>query len=140
VPTAEDIAYVPAENLHVSRAEFGAVWTAAEERMRSEGGWYLAGVCVACRWVALAIVRPPDGGPGYVAYAPVTKTRRMAYAELVERESLRAEVQAMRPPAWLLEARPGWVEGVDATFAWLWRKTGPPPDLIERTASGPAAT
>jgi len=143
VPSAEQIAYVPAENLHVPRAEFAAVWTAAEA-LAEEGArngtsnWYVTGVVITCRWVALAIVRPPDGGPGYVAFAPVTQTKRMAYPELIERECLRAGVQAIRPPAWLLDARPGWVEAVDATFAWCWRKTGPPPVPVERTASGPA--
>lgn len=141
VPSTKEIACVPAENLHVSRAEFGAVWITAEERMRSEGGWYLAGVCVTCRWVALAIVRPPDGGRGRTAHAPVTQTHRMAYAELVERESLAAEVQLWRRPvSKFLQGRPGWAQGVDATFAWMWRKTGPPPVAIERTASRPATT
>lgn len=140
VPSTEDIAYVPAENLHVSRAEFGAVWTAAEAQAdEHEDSWYLAGVCVTCRWVALAIVRPPGGGPGYVAHSPVTRTSRMAYAELVERESLAAEVQLWRRPvSKFLQGRPGWAEGVDATFAWFWRKTGPPPVPVERTVSGPA--
>ncbi len=135
-----------AENLHVSRAEFGAVWTAAE-RLAEEGAvdgtgtWYTTAVVTTCRWVARAVVRPRDGGPGRTAHAPVTMTHRMAYAELVERESRAAELQLMRRPvpAWL-EGRPGWAEGVDATFAWLWRRTGPPPVTVEHVVSRPATT
>jgi hypothetical protein len=138
VPSVEVIARVPAENLHVSRAEFGAVWTAAQtlsaERLSD---WYLIGVCVTCQWVAQVIV-PPSTMPGHPARAPVTGTSRMAYAELIERESLAAQRQAMRPPVWMLTARPGWVEAVDATFAWLWRRTGPPPVVVKRAVSEPA--
>jgi hypothetical protein len=146
VPSDKEIAYVPGENLHVSRAEFGAVWTAAEELAeegaRNETGtWYTTAVVVTCRWVGLAIVRPRDGGRGYPAFAPVSETSRMAYPELIERESLAAEVQLWRRPvSKFLQGRPGWAEGVDATFAWLWRKTGPPPVSVERTRSGPATT
>jgi hypothetical protein len=53
VPSAEEIARVPAENLHVSRAEFAAVWAAAEARSEERPhDWYVAGVCVTCKWVA----------------------------------------------------------------------------------------
>lgn len=139
----EDIARDTAENLHAPRAEFGAVWTAAEElaeegARNKTGTWYTTGVITTCRWVALAIVRPREGGLGRTAHAPVTRTHRMAYPELIERECLAAEVQAIHPPAGLLEARPGWVEAVDATFARMWRRTGRPPVPVERTASEPA--
>ncbi len=141
VPSAEDIARVPAENLHVSRAEFGAVWTAAEAKADERAdSWYLAGVCRTCQWVAGVLVRP-TAVPGHPARAPVTKTSRMAYAELVERESLASEMLLTRRPvpAWLQD-RFDWVVGIDATFAWFWRRTGPPPITVERTASGPATT
>ncbi len=142
VPSAEDIARVPAENLHVSRAEFCAVWTAAEAQAdEHQDNWYLAAVCITCEWVATAIVRPRGGGPGRVAHGPVTMTHRMAYAELVERESLAAEMQWMRRPVSnFLQSRPGWAEGVDATFAWMWRRTGPPPVAVERTVGGLGTT
>lgn len=146
MPTAEEIAYVPTENLHVSRTQFAAVWIAAEELAETgardkTGTWYTTAVVVTCRWVALAIVQPRDGGRGFPAFAPVTETSRMAYPELIERESVAAEVQLMRRPvSKFLQGRPSWGEGVNATFAWMWRKTGPPPVDVERTMSGPATT
>lgn len=139
MPTAGDIAYVPAENLYVSRVEFGAVWAAAEElaeqgALDGTGTWYTTGVVTTCRWVALSIVRPREGGLGRTAHAPITKTHRMAFPELIEAESLAAELLlARRPiPEWLL-SRPDWAVGVDATFAWVWRRTGPPPVAVEPT-------
>ncbi len=130
---------MPAENISVSRAEFAAVWTAAERLATEQGGWDLAAVCITCRWVALAVVKPPTG-PWYPAFAPVTNTERRAYPELIEAESLAAAVQAIRRPEWLMAARPGWVDAVDATFAWLWRGTAAPPVTVERTVDWPAAT
>jgi len=138
VPSAEEIAAIPAENVHVSRAEFAAVWTAAEDLLAEHPrDWAVGGVCLTCRWVARATVKPASG-PWYSASAPVTMTHRRAYAELIEAESLAAAVQAIRRPEWLLADRPGWVDAVDATFAWLWRRTGPPPVAVERTVGGPA--
>ena len=47
------------------RAEFGAVWAAAEDRTRprDEGvsGWFTAGVAVTCRWLAGAVVESVPG-------------------------------------------------------------------------------
>lgn len=70
----------------------------------------------------------PDGGvkPGWAYGVAALLSLLDVSWMLVERESLRADVQAMRPPAWLPEARPGWVEAVDATFAWLWRISAAP--------------
>jgi hypothetical protein len=144
VPSAEEIARVPAENLHVSRAEFGAVWRTAErqaDEVDDRGGsdWYLAAVCITCEWVARAIVRPPDGGPGYTSHSPVRRTHRGAYAELIEEEALAADLQlARRPVSPFLQGRPGWAEGIVATFAWFWRRTGPPPVAVERSVSDSA--
>jgi hypothetical protein len=139
VPSAEEIARVPAENLHVSRTEFGAVWTAAEGQAdKDESSWYLAGVCLTCRWVARMLI-PPSTMPGHPAFAPVTGTMHAAYAELVEAECLAAELLLTRRPVpgWLQE-KPGWAEGVEATFAWMWRRTGPPPVAVERSVSDSA--
>jgi hypothetical protein len=61
--TEIEIARIPVGNLRVPRAEFGAVWAAAE-RLDAEQGqrgttdWYAGGVVVTCRWMAAAIVRP----------------------------------------------------------------------------------
>jgi hypothetical protein len=139
--TAADIARVPAENLHVSRVEFGAVWVAAEvrqaERTRQRvTDWYGAGVVVTCRWLARAIVRPAEG-PHRPARSPVTRTTRMALPELIEAECLAAELLDMRRPrpGWL-EGRPGWSEGIVATLNWAWRRTGGPPVEVAQSAAG----
>jgi len=145
VPTAEEIAAIPAENLHISRAEFAAVWTAAElladeQEARHAGSWHTTAVVVTCRWVGRAIIKPATGR-WYEAYASVTRTRRMAYAELIERDCLAAEVQsARRPVSPFLQERRGWTEGIAATFAWMWRRPGPAPIAVDRSVSGPAAT
>jgi hypothetical protein len=139
--TAADIAKVPAENLHVSRADFAALWTMAEQvhddRVRRKvPDWYGAGVVVTCRWIARATVRPATG-PWRQAWSPVTERTNMAYAELVEAEALAAEVLEMRQPrpGWLL-GRPGWIEGITATLRWAWLRTGGPPMDVEHTATG----
>jgi hypothetical protein len=139
--TPADIAHVPAENLHVSRAEFAALWSAAEQlhddRVRRRvPDWYGAGVVVTCRWLARAIVRP-ESGPKYPAEAPVTRRLNMAYPELIEAECLAAERLDMRRPvlAWLAD-RPGWSAAIVATLNWAWRRTGDPPIDITHTATG----
>ncbi len=139
VPSLEEIAAIPAENLHVSRAEFAAVWAAAERLAAEQGGWYSAGVCVTCRWVAVAVVKPPTDR-WYPARAPVTETESMAYAELVEAECLAAEVLSMRRPVptWLLN-QPGWIEGVVATFRWMWLRSGPRPVDVNHQGAEAAA-
>jgi hypothetical protein len=94
MPSAGVIGRVPAESLHVlAWAEFGAVWSAAgvadtaEEGARNQTGtWYATGVVITCRLVALAIIRPPGGRPGHVAFAPVTKDRADGRPELIEKE------------------------------------------------------
>jgi hypothetical protein len=139
--TTADIARIPAENIHVPRDQFAAVWTAAERHQEAQAerhvtDWYNAGVVVTCRWLARATVRP-EVGRWYVAQSPVTRRSNMAYAELVQAEALAAEVLDMRRPvpAWLA-GRPGWMAGILATMDWVWwRKAGPPVE-VEQTATG----
>jgi len=137
--TAADIARVPAENLHVARSEFAAVWTAAEhlhdDRVRQRvPDWYGAGIVVTCRWLATAIVRSPEGRQR-PADAPVTGRTNMAYPELIEAECLASELLDMRRPVptWLAN-RPGWAAAVLATFKWAWLRTGGPPIDIAQSA------
>jgi hypothetical protein len=63
--TEADIARIPVGNLRVPRAEFGAVWAAAEDRTRPHdagvSGWFTAGVAVTCRWLAGAVVESIPG-------------------------------------------------------------------------------
>ncbi len=139
--TVADIAHVPAENLHVSRADFAALWAAADqvhdERVRrGSPDWYGAGVVVTCRWLARAIVRPPSGRRR-PARSPVTERTNMAYPELIETECLAAERLDMRRPvpAWLAD-QPGWSAAIVATLNWAWRRTGGPPIDITHSATG----
>jgi hypothetical protein len=133
--TTADIAHIPAENMRVSRDEFGAVWSEAEQLHDDRVSqhiqdWYGAGVVVTCRWLACATVRSPSGAPR-PARSPVTKRTGMATPELIEAEWLAAEVlDARRPtPDWLA-TRPGWSAGIVATLAWAWRHgTAPPVDM-----------
>lgn len=129
--TAKDIARVPVQNLHVSRAEFGALWALADQRSREEGadrgrsGWYTAGVAVTCMWLADAVYAPPWGRP-YPARSPIGDRAVRAYAESIEAEFQAAELLAERKP-WLLDERPGWCEGIRTTLRWAWRHEGSPP-------------
>lgn len=131
--TEADVARIPLSNLRVPRAEFAAVWAAAEQRCAAD--WYAAGVAVTCRWLATANFRSVNGRWS-AAYAPITRRTARAYEELIEAEYLAAEKLDMRRPRprWLVE-QPGWIEGICATLRWAWRRTGPPPmELVERAA------
>jgi len=130
--TEGDVVRIPPANLRVPRAEFVAVWVAAERRCAGE--WYAAGVALTCRWIAGAIVRSFDGRLG-PARAPVTKRTARAYEELIQAEYLAAEaLDQRRPRPWWLDERAGWIEGVSATLRWAWVRSGPPPiDLRERS-------
>lgn len=135
--TERDIARIPAGNVRVSVAEFAQLWSTAEQRNQDQTArdvrdWYAAGVVVTCRWIAAAVVRPPDNRPWYSAYAPVTHRNRRAYEELIEAEFLAAEKLDMRQPRpdWLGK-RPGWSEAICATLRWAWRRSGPAPLALE---------
>lgn len=128
--TAGQVEKVRAQNLRVPREDFAAVWAAAERRDRRQGergvlDWYAAGVYLTCLWMAGGIVRPARGRP-YPARSPVTGRGETAYEELIEAESLAAELLPQRQPQ-LLQRRPGWCEGIRATLRWAWRGQGPPP-------------
>ncbi len=139
--TQAEIARVPLGNLRVPRAEFGAVWAAAEQCNTEQGergltDWYAAGVVVTCRWLAGATVRSSTGR-WHVAYAPVTRRSMRAYEELIEAEFLAAERLPARSPD-LVERRPGWCEAIRATLRWAWRHDGPPPRTLAGTQAAPA--
>lgn len=123
---AGDLEAIPAENVHVPAREFAQVWVAAEARAGLD--WKAYGVAETCRWLAAATARP-EGQPWHSAPAPVTqRTAQRATPELIEQECVAAEVLAHRDPrpAWLSD-RPGWLEGVCATFDWAWRRAAPSP-------------
>jgi hypothetical protein len=125
------IAGIPVGNLRVPRAEFAAVWAAAEQVCAQQAAgaadWYAAGVAMTCEWIAGAVVETTTGR-AHLARAPVTGHETLAYEELIEAEYLAAgRLDLRRPrPAWLLR-RPGFTEGICATLRWAWRHDGPPP-------------
>ena len=128
--TDADTARIPVGNLRVPRAEFVAVWAAAElldaeQGARGVSDWYAGGVVVTCRWMAAAVVRPPSG-PRRLARSPISRRTTVAHEELIEAEFLAAELLDVRRPD-LLVSRPGWCEAVRATLQWAWRHDGPPP-------------
>jgi hypothetical protein len=117
-------------NLRVPRAEFAAVWAAAEQRAGEQAGrgitdWYAGGVAVTCRWLAGVVVEDQTGQRA-PAPAPVTRRATSAYEELIEAEFVAAERLDLRRPD-LVEHRPGWCEAIRATLRWAWRHEGPPP-------------
>lgn len=123
-------------NIRVSRADFAAIWAAAEQTARND--WYALGVALTCRWIAHSQGIALNGRLG-PAHAPITKRTRLAYEELIEAEYRAAEKLDLRQPRpeWLVE-RTGWIEAVCATLRWTWARTGPPPLPLDgaRQAAG----
>lgn len=139
--TETDVARIPCRNLRVPRAEFVAVWQAAERRcdeVTRTGGhdWYAAGVAVTCQWLAWATVRPAVG-PWFRAPSPVTGRTGLAFEELIQAEYIEAEKLDMRQPrpGWLVR-RPGWSEGICAALRWAWCRTGPVPVRVDESSAG----
>ncbi|HZS20437.1 MAG TPA: hypothetical protein VFA63_05545 [Pseudonocardiaceae bacterium] len=134
-----DVAKIPAGNLRVSRAEFVALWQAAEQchdeqLRRGVPDWYGAGVVETCRW--LAIVEPKTE-PWHLAPSPVTRRTQVAYGDLIEAEChVAGQLAGSRPLPARLRSRPGWIEGVVATLNWAWRRHGSPPLDTRRFAWG----
>jgi hypothetical protein len=130
--TDSDIARIPVTNIRVPRAEFAALWTAAEELCDEQGrrgvtDWYAGGVAATCEWLAGAVLRP-ETGPQQDACSPTTGRSARAYEELIEAEWVAAErLLARRPPPRTLVRRPGWIEGITATLNWAWRHSGTAP-------------
>ncbi|MFB9384472.1 hypothetical protein ACFFTK_15140 [Pseudonocardia petroleophila] len=130
--TEADIARIPAGNLRVSRAEFVALWIAAEQLCDEQGGrgvtdWYAAGVAATCEWLAAAVFRPATG-PQQDAVSPVTGRSARAYEELIEAECVAAErMLARHPQPPTMRRRPGWVPGITATLRWAWLASGRAP-------------
>jgi hypothetical protein len=131
--TEDVVARIPPVNLRVPRAEFAAVWARAERHNWEAGerrvlAWYPAAVAVTCRWLAGAIVEDRFGRRP--AESPVTYRSQGAFEELIEAEFLAAELLPVRRPG-LARRQPGWVEGVQATLRWAWRRQGPPPLALD---------
>jgi hypothetical protein len=132
---ARDIERVPRGNLRVPLVDFARVWVAAERRAdelkaAGQGDWYLVGVQTTCLWLACStyVFNYPHGPVRHPAEAPITGTPRRAHEELIELETQAAERRLGRE--W--PGRPGFVEGVAATLAWTWRRSGVPPIEVAR--------
>lgn len=133
--TDRDVARIPPRNIRVPRAEFAAVWKAAERRLAQRKDWYSCGVVMTCQWLAVAQVRPKTGA-WYMAPAPVTRRSGSAYEELIDAEAVAAEVLLSRrpPDVWVVK-RPGYVEAILATLNWAWRRSeGAPITVTDRLA------
>jgi hypothetical protein len=133
---------IPRGNVRVPRSEFAAVWSTAErtcdeQERRGAGDWYTTGVCLTCRWLGCAttVFNYPHGPKAEPASAPITHTKKRAHEELIEAETLAAELAAIRYPHGM-EARPGWLEAVVATLNWAWRGSGVPPLDVDKAAAG----
>ena len=119
-PASSDAVRITTENVRVPRAEFLAVW---DEARRREADGYAAAVAQTCRWLAAVPLR--TGLCGGLPRSPVRQRACVARAELIEAECSAAQEEARFVPA--LAARPGWCDGVRATFRWAWQQDGPPP-------------
>ena len=134
--TEADVARIPAANIRVPRAEFAALWIAAERHCDEQGAggvtdWYAGGIAATCQWMAAAVFRP-ESGPRQDAAAPATGRSTRAYEEIIEAECLTAErLLAKHPRPRSLDRRPGWMEGVVATLHWAWHGYGEPPLTVE---------
>jgi hypothetical protein len=129
--TAGLVAKVPGENLRVSRAEFGAVWSLAEHRGSQPPGpdsEYLIGVLWTCRWLADQPVWSRIAGHAEMPVAPVTSHKHAAMPETIEAEYL-AAVSPRAP-------EPEFAHGVAVTLEWAWHGSGRPPLDIAQAAAG----
>lgn len=131
-PTSSDGARVTVENIGVPRDEFVAVWREAGRRETElvagqATDWYLGAVVQTCRWMAAEPLRTALCGG--LTRSPVTQRSCRARPELIEAECQAAQRQEHFSPE--LAARPGWCDGVRATFRWAWRRQGPPPVAVQ---------
>jgi hypothetical protein len=128
--SVEAVAKVPGENLRVSRADFGALWTLAQ-RLGSEPGPdnpYLIGVLWTCRWLARQPAFSRVIGRWEMPAAPLTRRRHSAMPETIETEYL----AAARAPTFERER----ALGVMATLEWAWHGSGRPPLDMSQAATG----
>jgi hypothetical protein len=128
--SAETLAKVPGENLRVSRAEFGAVWSAAESMGVRPGpdDDYLVGIVLTCRWLANQPVWSRIAGHAEMPRAPVTWRHHAAMPETIEAEYL-AAVSPRAP-------EPELARGVAVTLEWTWHGSRRPPLDVPHAAAG----
>jgi hypothetical protein len=128
--SAQTLATVPGENLRVSRAAFGAVWSLAE-RLGGRPGPdddYLVGVVLTCRWLANQPVWSQVVGRAEMPRAPVTWRHHAAMPETIDEEYL-AAVSPRAP-------EPEIARGVAVTLEWSWHGSRRPPLDVPNVAAG----
>jgi hypothetical protein len=127
--SAEAVAKAPGENLRVSRAEFGELWTLAEHlgRQPGRGGDFLVGVIRTCRWLANQPVWSSIIHRAEMPTSPLTRRRHAAMPETIDAEYL-AAVSAR-----VIE--PDLARGVVATLDWTWHGSRRPPLHISTAAA-----
>jgi hypothetical protein len=123
-PTRSDVVHVRAGNVRVPHEEFLTVWDEARRREAdgTDADWYAGAVAQTCRWLAAVPMRTALCGG--LPRSPVTQRACVAREELIEAEWRAAQQEEFSPN---LAARPGWGDGVRATFRWAWGLDGPPP-------------
>jgi hypothetical protein len=130
--SAEAVAKVPGENLRVSRADFGALWAAAEHMGSEPAGGadddYVVAVVWTCRWLARQPVYSRVVGRWEMPAAPLTRRRHGAMPETIDEEYLAAATAS----AFERER----ARGVMATLEWTWHGSGRPPLDMSTAAVG----
>lgn len=128
--SAEAVARVPTENVRVRLGEFGALWARAEHLGERPGvdDDFLAGVILACRWLAAQPVRSTITGRAEIPSAPLTGHRQAVMPETVEAEVLAAYSRYV--------VNRELAKGVAATLEWAWRGSGRPPLDVGHAATG----
>lgn len=127
-PTTFDARSITSANVRVPRDEFVRTWREAVRREGELAGqevtdWYVGAVAQTCRWLAAVPMRTALCGG--LPRSPVTLRSCLAHEQSIEAEWQAAQRPDQFPPE--IAARPGWCEGVRATFQWAWCRDGPPP-------------
>lgn len=121
----EEIEGIPKENLRVPRAAFAELWQEAQRLVAAgDDDQFALGVAVACRWIACGT--STLNGLSLPAISPITRTRRRAHEELLEREYISADARAMKLQG-SYDRRRQFVNAAAATLRWAWKGLGDPP-------------
>lgn len=121
---------VPATNLRVSRAQFGALWATAETQLehveRGPEADFTLGIVLTCRWLSRQPYWLEHFKQWEVPRTPLFGRELMAMPETIEVEYLaaaRAQVRFRGRPSGTAER----ARGIVATLDWTWRGSGQPP-------------
>lgn len=131
--TADQIAKVPAGNLHVSREAFGQMWAHADELGSRPGtGLYTVGVLFTCEWLANQPLWSKIVNKMEIPASPVTRRHYAAMPETIQDEFI-AAARACRPGQ--VGRRVELARGALATLEWTWHGSGRPPLELPATVT-----